>query len=206
MAWGDRSSGRLPAARPSVGDAPEPARSRLVSAAGRDGDLRTQKHRCTGRHRRPQRRHMLFRRPARFTGLPPGPAGRAVRQARPEQAPPGRAATRSRSPHPPRPRSPPPGQRTLPWQMHRETPAGVQQLPGHPVRQTGFRSQFPQQRGPGMRHHTLPVRADLDPAPATATLHLRSVFRPGLIAPSAVRFSPTGKALLYISGPCRPIA
>ncbi len=56
----------------------------------------------------------------------------------------------------------------------------------------------------GMRHHALPVRADLDPALPAATLHLRSAFPSGLIDHSAVRFSLTGKALLHISGPCRP--
>jgi hypothetical protein len=60
--------------------------------------------------------------------------------------------------------------------VHREPPVGVQQHPGHRVGQARRGGQFPQQRGPGVRHHATPVRGDLDPGPAAATLHPRSAF------------------------------
>ncbi len=88
--------------------------------------------------------------------------------------------------------------------MQRKPPVGVQQCPAHRTRQPRFGGQFPQQRRPGMRHHATPVRAHLDPVPPAATIHLRSAFLQRVIDHSAVRFSPTGKALLRISGPCRP--
>jgi len=67
----------------------------------------------------------------------------------------------------------------LPRQMQREPAVGVQQRPGHRLGRPRSRRQFPQQRGPGVRHHATPVRADLDPRPAAATQgtfpHLRPV-------------------------------
>src|SRR5215468_6202686 len=51
-----------------------------------------------------------------------------------------------------------------------------QQPRAHPAGQARFRGQFPQQSGPGMRHHAPPVRADLDPALPATTLHPRSAF------------------------------
>jgi hypothetical protein len=94
----------------------------------------------------------------------------------------------------------------LPRQVQRQPPVGVEQRPTHRARQARFPGQLPQQRGPGMRHHAPPVRADLDPARPAATLHPRSAFLSGAIDHSAVRFSLTGKALLRISSPCRPTA
>src|SRR5215510_1351734 len=53
-----------------------------------------------------------------------------------------------------------------------------QQRRAPPAGQARLRGQFPQQSGPGMRHHAPPVRADLDPALPATTLHPRSAFLP----------------------------
>ena len=55
--------------------------------------------------------------------------------------------------------------------MHRQPPIRVQQRLGDPVDQPGVLGHLPQQTGPGVRHHALPVRADLDPPATLATLH-----------------------------------
>ena len=69
-------------------------------------------------------------------------------------------------------RSPPPGRRT-PAAAHARGTSGkcpaAPRSPRPPVRPVGLGGQFPQQRSPGTRHHTLAVRADLDPAPPAAT-------------------------------------
>ena len=58
--------------------------------------------------------------------------------------------------------------------VHRDTPVGIQQRLGDRVDQPGVLGHLPEQTDPGMRHHTVAVRADNDSTYLLATLHLRS--------------------------------
>jgi hypothetical protein len=71
-------------------------------------------------------------------------------------------------------------------------------------RQSGQIRQFPQHRGPGMRHDTRPVRRDFHPRTCCDILHLRSAFPPECWNPRQVPSFLAGQALSLFQGRATP--